>query len=162
MTSQIVIRSPTESNNRRQPLLPLNTSPLSPCVVLSPAHDKKVNVAECAGGTAAECAAVCCCCPLVLVEFLVLAVYKLPTGICRRIWRKRILRKKLKKSRMMNRQAIRDSARRSSIHCVDSELAKVAPKISIDGSPDVVDLEEEMWERFHNTGFGRSLSQRYF
>ncbi|GFQ07771.1 hypothetical protein PHJA_002921100, partial [Phtheirospermum japonicum] len=38
--------------------------------------------AEVAGGTAAECAAVCCCCPCGLVDLLVLAVYKLPAGLC--------------------------------------------------------------------------------
>ncbi|KAG6432742.1 hypothetical protein SASPL_104328 [Salvia splendens] len=37
------------------------------------------------GQTAGECAALCCCCPCAVVDVLVLAVYRLPTGI----WRKK-------------------------------------------------------------------------
>ncbi|KAL4576846.1 hypothetical protein LXL04_012946 [Taraxacum kok-saghyz] len=53
-------------------------------------------LAEVAGGTTAECAAVVCCFPCTVVHFLVLAVYKVPAGLCRKALRKK-RRRRLKK-----------------------------------------------------------------
>ncbi|PWA83441.1 2S globulin, Glycoside hydrolase, catalytic domain-containing protein [Artemisia annua] len=53
--------------------------------------------AEVAGGTTAECAAVCCCFPIGLVNLLVLAVYGVPAGLYRKALKKKRRRKMLKK-----------------------------------------------------------------
>lgn len=83
--------SPSRSH-RRQPLLQRSLSSPSPratCGGSTPA--------EFCGGTTASCAAVWCCCPCGLVNLLVLAIYKVPKGICRRAIRSR-RRKKLVKN----------------------------------------------------------------
>ncbi|KAL8543506.1 hypothetical protein ACS0TY_004160 [Phlomoides rotata] len=74
---------------------------------------RRVSMAEVAGGTSADCAAVCCCCPcgLVnlfvlavccccpcgLVNLFVLAVYKVPAGLCRKALRRKCHRRLMKK-----------------------------------------------------------------
>ncbi|EOA29516.1 hypothetical protein CARUB_v10014493mg [Capsella rubella] len=86
--------SPSRSH-RRQPLLQRSLSSPSPratCGGSTPA--------EFCGGTTASCAAVWCCCPCGLVNLLVLAIYKVPKGICRRAIRSR-RRKQLVKSGML-------------------------------------------------------------
>ncbi|KAJ8570594.1 hypothetical protein K7X08_037566 [Anisodus acutangulus] len=88
MTRPIIIRSPPSvlSLDKRQPLL-LSTNDSSSSrgggsVVW------KARFAEVAGGTTAECTAVACCCPCGIVNLLVLAVYKVPAGLCRKALRK--------------------------------------------------------------------------
>ena len=76
------IMSSQTIGRRRQPLL-TNQASLASC-----------QIAEVAGGTAAECAAVCCCCPCGLMNLLYLAIYKVPSTLCRRALR-RNHRKKL-------------------------------------------------------------------
>ncbi|CAN8259715.1 unnamed protein product [Cochlearia groenlandica] len=86
--------SPSRSH-RRQPLLQRSLSSPSPratCGGSTPA--------EFCGGTTASCAAVWCCCPCGLVNLFVLAVYKVPRGICRRAIRHR-RRKHLVKNGML-------------------------------------------------------------
>lgn len=162
MTGQIVIQSSPSLNNRRQPLL---------------SRENSLKVGELAGSAAAECAAVCCCCPCALMGCFVLTVYKVPFGICRRIWRNRISRKKNKKK---NKEIALLSCGEggggggggsSKVYCLNDNNAYISEiinakgfesvKVSIDGSAEVVDLDREMWEQFRNTGFWRSPSQRY-
>lgn len=54
---------------------------------------------EVAGGTTAECAAVCCC-PCALVHLAVLALVKLPAGLC-----KKALKKMKRKPQRRSKQA---------------------------------------------------------
>lgn len=71
--------SPSRSHHRIHPLLQRSLSSPSPnatCGGSTPA--------EFCGGTTASCAAVWCCCPCGIVNLVVLAVYKVPRGICRR------------------------------------------------------------------------------
>ncbi|KAK9289730.1 hypothetical protein L1049_007889 [Liquidambar formosana] len=149
MSRQIVLCPP--SVNRRQPLLTSQSSTGS------------VRFAEVAGGTTAECAAVCCCCPCGLVNLLVLAVYKLPAGLCRRALRKKRRQRLMKKGLLQQR-------RRCSCGCEEIELqihpvlAQPVPENKPakwdESEKEVMELEKEMWDRFYSTGFWRSPSQR--
>ncbi|KAF8088867.1 hypothetical protein N665_0528s0025 [Sinapis alba] len=85
--------SPSRSY-RRHPLLQRSLSSPSPTATCGGSTP-----AEFCGGTTASCAAVCCCCPCGLVNLLVLAIYKVPRGICRRALRIR-RRKQLVKNRI--------------------------------------------------------------
>ncbi|XP_010248041.1 PREDICTED: uncharacterized protein LOC104590965 [Nelumbo nucifera] len=111
--------------------------------------------AEIAGRTAADCAVICCCCPCGLVNLLVLAVYKVPTGLCRRALRKH---KKLKQRRRCS--CGRDETEMQ-IHRVSFEtlVADNSENSELIDDREVGQLEKEMLERFHNTGFWRSPSQ---
>lgn len=133
------------------------------------------NVGEVAGGTAANCVVVSCCCPCVLMECLILAVYRVPTILCRRI-----LRRKKQKIMMMNEKTMKNNNKKEVVEYAkeggssvgevynkgyvdevsDVDLKELEMiKVSIDGS--AVELDKQMWDRFHNTGFWRSPSQRY-
>lgn len=153
MTKQIVLRAPSSISldRRRQPLLSgQDTS--------SRGGVRKARFAEVAGGTAAECAAVCCCCPCGLVNLLVLAVYKLPAGLCRKALRR-------KRRRRINKKGIKqcDDNSELSIHPYNggaASLAVVDGGRSLESDKDVVALEKEMWSKFYGAGFWRSPSQR--
>ncbi|WMV56243.1 hypothetical protein MTR67_049628 [Solanum verrucosum] len=45
---------------------------------------------------------VCCCCPCTVLHFLLLALYKVPTGLCRKAWRNKKRKKVLKKKNNIN------------------------------------------------------------
>lgn len=82
MTRPIIIQSPPSSLSldKRQPLLSSqDSSPSSHGGGSSGRVVRKARLAEVAGGTTAECAAVACCCPCGIANLLVLAVYKVPT-----------------------------------------------------------------------------------
>ncbi|XP_043717557.1 uncharacterized protein LOC122665450 [Telopea speciosissima] len=151
MTRDIVIRHHS-LNQRNQPLLANQQS----------TKKKKLTFAEVAGGTAAECAAVCCCCPCGLVNLLVLAVYKLPAGLCKKAL-------KNKNSKSFNNGLL---PQRRKCNCECSETKTQVHPVSINSSPSdkpeqddqtekkVMELEKEMWDRFYSAGFWRSPSQR--
>ncbi|GAB4857189.1 hypothetical protein Ancab_015097 [Ancistrocladus abbreviatus] len=167
--NQIIIRP--SSVYRRQPLLKTQKSTSS---------SGSARIAEVAGGTAAECAAVCCC-PCGLVNLLVLAVYKVPAGLCRKVLRNRRRRRLIKKGPMPLPSTPASSRRqRSSGFCgcdepelhihpmslevvpetdaAGNELLVVAREVAME--KELVELEKEMWDRFYSTGFWRSPSQR--
>ncbi|KAK4272652.1 hypothetical protein QN277_021174 [Acacia crassicarpa] len=113
-------------------------------------------VGEVIGGTTAECAAICCCVPCAVANLLVLAIYKVPAGLCRRALRKR------------RKQIFAPRRRRCSCGCDDVEN-QIHPNCILDVSSleasrevdkELQRLEKEMWERFYGTGFWRSESQR--
>ncbi|KAJ0263830.1 hypothetical protein HA466_0022850 [Hirschfeldia incana] len=171
--------SPSRSH-RRHPLLQRSLSSPSPtCGGSTPA--------EFCGGTTASCAAVCCCCPCGLVNLLVLAIYKVPRGICRRALRIR-RRKQLVKSRVFpplpadGKQRVFQNSE-FAVHPVDSNDVsdedddddfldlKYFGKPAVGGvttedeetdedDEAVLALEKEMWNRFYGAGFWRSPSQR--
>lgn len=124
------------------------------------------NVGEVAGGTAANCAVVTCCCPCVMFECILLIVYKVPASIFRRIWRKkrqkRLIKKKVgflkeEESGCSSVGEVYDKRYVDEVSDVDLKEFEMI-KVSIDGS--AVELDKKMWDRFHNTGFWRSPSQR--
>ncbi|KAF5204768.1 Pollen preferential protein [Thalictrum thalictroides] len=148
MTRQIVLRAP--SSNRRQPLLTKNQPP--------PGNSR---FAEVVGGTTAECAAVCCCCPCGIVNLLVLAVYKLPAGLCRKALKKK-RRKRLMDAGLFPRKKTCTCGCQETefqIHPVSVDMIEVenAKKLN---DKEVMELEKEMWDKFYATGFWRSPSQR--
>ncbi|KAL0344866.1 UNVERIFIED_CONTAM: hypothetical protein Sradi_4317900 [Sesamum radiatum] len=124
-------------------------------------------LAEVAGGTAAECAAVCCCCPCGLVDLLVLAVYKVPAGLCRKALRKK-RRRKLMKMGMLPRRNCHCDEHELEIHPVTAPLSMVSSLESgvsslesgLDTDKDVIELDKEMLEKFFGGGFWRSSSRR--
>ncbi|KAK3040185.1 hypothetical protein RJ639_028435 [Escallonia herrerae] len=119
-----------EGFHRRQPLL------------LAKDGRNRNQIGEVAGGAAAECAAVCCCCPCAVVNLLVLAVYRVPVGLCRKAWRR--------KKRMVAREKKNSAAPKR--YESDREI----------GGAEADDLEEEegTWDRFYGAGFWRSPSDR--
>lgn len=152
-------------------------------LLLEVQHSSNNRFAEFAGGTTAECAAVCCCFPFGLVNLLVLAVYGVPAGLYRKALRKKRRRKLLKKGLLVE---VRDtdgdvdesSNDRSScdgaelliyqaIGCNAEELLIGSPVAEerfvmkpMEVDNDVIELENEMWDKFYGTGFWRSASQR--
>ena len=160
MSKQIIVRHP--SSNRRQPLLKTQASSGSS------------RLAEVAGGTTAECAAVCCCCPCGLVNLLVLAIYKVPAGLCRRAMR----RKRCRQMKNNGLPPVANRRRRCSCGCDETELqihpvsmmmdndvvsssSEFKSQVSsVESDKEVEELEKEMWDRFYSTGFWRSPSQR--
>ncbi|GAB2272601.1 hypothetical protein Dimus_007423 [Dionaea muscipula] len=107
----IIIRSPP-SMHRRQPLLSTHKS----------SSTGSQRFAEVAGGTAAECAAVCCCCPCGIVDLLVLAVYKVPAGLCRKALRSRRRRRLIKKGSVPLPLPLPSSSSSSSSSSLSSSL----------------------------------------
>ncbi|VFR02997.1 unnamed protein product [Cuscuta campestris] len=108
---------------------------------------------EFAGSTAAECATVCCCCPCAALDFLVLALYKVPAGLCRKAWRRNKRKRLLIKRRKM--QASEGASTASSPAGAETE--------EMYGSHEEANSDEfetEMWGRFYRGGFWRSTSER--
>ncbi|XP_031477440.1 uncharacterized protein LOC116248659 [Nymphaea colorata] len=116
--------------------------------------------AEVAGGTTAECVAVCCCCPCGLVNLLVLAVVKLPVGLCRRALKKK------KKRRITGKKKPGLLQERKREDLVLSQVHPVPPKSSVPGAlphqlpkTDVSPMDDEAWVKLY-TGFWRNPSER--
>lgn len=115
-------------------------------------------VAEVVGGTTAECAAICCCCPCGLVNLLVLAVYKVPAGLCRKALRRKRRRKLMKKGLLPPRKSCNDVEFLQLHHFSGPQLKEEVN--SLERDKDVVELEKEMWDKFYSAGFWRSPSQK--
>ncbi|XP_030531858.1 uncharacterized protein LOC115741950 [Rhodamnia argentea] len=169
MTRQIMLRPPSAS--RREPLLKASksTSSSSSSSISSGSScgGGSVRFAEVAGGTAAECAVVCCCCPCGIANLILLAVYKVPAGLCRRAWRK------TRRQRLIKKGLLSAKGRRLTCGCEEKELqihpfevneamAEMKRPAAEDEEVEkqVAKLEKEMLERFYGTGFWRSPSQR--
>lgn len=147
---------------------------LDPDETSSSRGSHRSRLAEVAGGTTAECAAVVCCFPCTVVNFLVLAVYKVPAGLCRKALRKKRRRRLLKKgmlipastrggggggvSEMNGGHRISIDGTEFSLHPAVAAVA--AERFMMNSDEDFIELEKEMWEKFYGTGFWRSLSQR--
>ncbi|KAL6508429.1 hypothetical protein OROHE_021562 [Orobanche hederae] len=149
MTRQIVLRPAAD---RGQPLL--ESSDCS-----SRGGVRNARIAEVAGGTTAECAAVCCCCPCGLVNLLVLGVCRLPAGLYRKALRKKRRRRLLKMGMMPPRECGCDE-KELQIHCVAPPAAMVSVLELTPGNEEVAELDKEMTEKFYEGGFWRSSSSR--
>lgn len=157
--------TPSLSLRKRQPLLRSTLSSSTSDVSSYSYSSNYSSFAEVAGGTTAECAAVCCCCPCGLANLLFLTIYKLPAGLCRRVLRRKRREQLLKKGLLLPR------SRRCKCGCDDTELhihpMSVYHKSDEEdeaekekGRKEMVKLEKVMWETFYGTGFWRSPSQR--
>ncbi|KAH9699347.1 hypothetical protein WN944_027394 [Citrus x changshan-huyou] len=151
MAGQGLIRSPSLTQ-RRQPLLAKN------------GQERRGNkFGEFVGGTTAECAAVCCCCPCTVMNLLVLAVYKVPAGLCKKAWRKqrkrhRIARRKQVGGLLMGPTTGGPNAEEK---VAQTEELLVAAADQQEGEDEkAAELEKAMWDRFHGAGFWRSPSQK--
>ncbi|XP_041997077.1 uncharacterized protein LOC121747148 [Salvia splendens] len=146
---QIALRPSSLLVTRRQPLLE----------AYAPQDRLTARLAEVVGGTTAECAAVCCCCPCGLVNLLVLAVCKVPAGLCRKaLGRKR-------RRRLMKMGLRPAAAAKCTCDEKDFEIRPVlvpAPDLFESGpeSMEVIELDKEMFARFYAGGFWRSSSAR--
>ncbi|XP_022153857.1 uncharacterized protein LOC111021273 [Momordica charantia] len=136
MNQTVHLRSPP--GTRQQPLLTEQSTNKK---------NEKRRLAEVAGGTAAECAAICCCFPCTLMNLLILTVYKLPVGLCKKVWNKKLAKRrriaKKNKALLQHRPPADDTFPPS---CLSSEDVELEEKI--------------MWDRFYGTGFWRTPSQR--
>ncbi|CAI0541688.1 unnamed protein product [Linum tenue] len=125
---------------------------------------------EVAGGAAAECVAVCCCCPCTLMNIVVLAVYKVPAGLCRKARKRqqRLRRMKLQQSQhgllapttSSSGGRSREELEREIRELVERAAAAAEDVGGAETTAEAEDLEKEMWDRFYGTGFWRSPSQR--
>ncbi|KAJ6425691.1 hypothetical protein OIU84_026297 [Salix udensis] len=120
---------------------------------------------ELAGGTTAECAAIFCCCPCGLINLLVLAIYKIPAGICRRALKRKRRKKLIKKGLLppQGRYGCGCDDPEVDIHpmaCVEDSLREFNGEEAVKKEEAMRRLEKEMWETFYGTGFWRSPSQR--
>ncbi|KAK7284752.1 hypothetical protein RJT34_19505 [Clitoria ternatea] len=155
MSKTIVLRSAAPSN-RRQPLLQQQSS-----------ASAMTRVGEVVGSTAAECVAVCCCFPCGLANFLLLAIYKVPAGLCQRMLKNRRRRKMIKEG------LLKPTRSQCSCGCCDDvNGTRIYPMCANDAydikrlcapqpdNDDALALEKEMWDKFYSTGFWRSSSRR--
>ncbi|TKY53196.1 hypothetical protein E2542_SST24720 [Spatholobus suberectus] len=156
MSKKVVL--PTASSHRRQPLLQQSGSYCKAGTT---------RLGEAVGGTAA----VCCCCSFGLANIVYLAVYKVPASLCQKA-----LQRKRRKRRLRSTKGGVDPPRRrcSCGSCDDiigagrvyplcgddDDVAALRSRSSVEKDKEVVELENEMWERFYSTGFWRSPSQR--
>lgn len=162
MNREVLLRS-TPVHRRQQPLL----TDKARVAKTEPKPNRRLG--EVAGGTAAECAAVCCCCPCTVMNLVILAVYKVPAGLCRKAWnknkRQRLARRKNKKTAGFLQQG---SASAAEAGPTREELTAEMNKLSLvetnnvvgDGGKEAIDKEKEMWDQFFGGGFWRSPSQR--
>ncbi|XP_008449841.1 uncharacterized protein LOC103491601 [Cucumis melo] len=144
MNQGVLLRSPP--GTRQQPLL----------------RDKSGNIvkekrrfAEVAGGTAAECAAICCCFPCSMMNLLILTVYKVPVGLCKKVWNKRGKRREIAKK---NAGAVVGGKEWGNDDREKEDWGESLPSSYL--SSEDMELEKEMWERFYGNGFLRTPSQR--
>ncbi|KAG9147958.1 hypothetical protein Leryth_003549 [Lithospermum erythrorhizon] len=113
---------------------------------------EKVNGCSKAGEAVGGTAALICCFPCAVINLVVLAVYKVPSGLCKRAWRRK---KRSKRRRLLKK-------RNSNSASFDGEGGnwKIGMGLSSDEDDDEGDkLEEEMWGEFYR-GFWRSPSQK--
>ncbi|KAB2065682.1 hypothetical protein ERO13_A09G100800v2 [Gossypium hirsutum] len=136
MTLQVLSRSPPVRHKR----------PCSPDDLKT--ERKGRNYGGMVGGSAAECTAVCCCFPLTIMELLVLGLYKVPTGLC-----KKACRRKKGKSKSHGFHPT------SSSEDQDTELHQMVGNAD-DGSRVTVDSEDKKSDRFFGTGFWRDPSEK--
>ncbi|PKA50899.1 hypothetical protein AXF42_Ash007554 [Apostasia shenzhenica] len=143
-------------------------------VILRGTSKQSARFAEVAGRTIAECAAICCCCPCGIVNLVILAVVRLPAGLCRRALRKRTLRRSSKKSSALIGSTSSSGSGTSGSSKTGSSIDENFPEfcrmgvVMVVGDPwparspstELIQLEKEVWSNFYGCGFWRSPSQR--
>ncbi|KAK4339187.1 hypothetical protein RND71_040649 [Anisodus tanguticus] len=152
MNSPAITTGPTGSStvHRRQPLLRTTTTTTPTAIT------PRKSAGEVAGRTAAECATVCCCFPCTMMHFLILAVYKVPTGLCRKMWRKNKQKKRLLNNKTKNEcKCGHDGGTGDGEESVNIDACAGAG-----GKPVSAGSETEMWGRFYGGGFWRNTSQK--
>ncbi|KAL7174534.1 hypothetical protein ACSBR2_033722 [Camellia fascicularis] len=126
---------------------------------------KDHRVGEVAGRTTADLAAVCCCCPCTVMNLVVLAVYKVPIGLCRKALKKK---KKKERERLIKQKNAMFSQPNKIVHTPGFDdddwdrhrFQSDAQEVSCKDPTVAVDFDMEMSNRFYGAGFWRSPSQR--
>ena len=157
-------------NHRQQVLLTpqpstSSISSSSTSTSTSSSSSRSSRLAEVVGSTAAECTAICCCCPCSVVNLVYMAVYKVPSGLCRRVMRKK------KRQQLIKKGLLPPQRRQCTCGCDETEIQihpaamnglndmdKKEEEEEDESKSEVMKLEKEMWERFCSTGFWRSPS----
>lgn len=116
-----------------------------------------------AGGTTADITAVACA-PLGIADLVVLAVYKVPTGLCRKAMRQKRRRRLMKKGSLLLPLAGHDQTCDCG-YCdgMESDIQTGDPVImaeAMEKDEDMMQLEKEMWDKFYGAGFWRSSSSK--
>ncbi|KAK4281752.1 hypothetical protein QN277_013208 [Acacia crassicarpa] len=146
------IKHQQASSSRRQHLLRTHS-----------AASGSARFGEVVGGTLAECAVVCCCCPCGLINLLVLALYKVPAGLCRRAMRNK-RRRKVPSKGLLPRCKCECEEVETPVHPIgggeDSLSDLIESRKSEELNKEAMELEKEMWDMFYSTGFWRSCSTR--
>ncbi|KAG8644152.1 uncharacterized protein LOC110617251 [Manihot esculenta] len=159
MTPEVRFRSPSPNGKSRSSLEEKPTD-----LKTTTNGEKSVKIkrfGEVAGGTAAECAAVCCCCPCTLMNLLVLAIFKMPACICRKAKKRHRLGRKQRSLLVHAGRDDRDGGElEGELQAKEKQKATGVGDDDDDGKTAAVDLEKEMLDRFYATGFWRSPSQR--
>ncbi|XP_058106751.1 uncharacterized protein LOC131250149 [Magnolia sinica] len=143
VSHQITVGTKPESVHQRQSLQLKKSQ--------SNSQTMSCNFAEVAGGTTAECAVVVCCCPCTVVDLLVLAVVKLPAGLCRRALRKKVHKRRIG---LLQPKRFEDEDMYVGMCVTAGTWPEKSPATAVS------EMEEEMWNTFFNTGFWRSPSAR--
>lgn len=125
---------------------------------------RQLRFAEIAGGTTAECVAICCCCPCSVFSILVLLALRLPAGLCRRALRKRILLRRAKKRAALVGAGSGGSAQIGAAAAAEGEPDDFAAMKLVmlvrnewpELSPEADVRELEVWSEFSGGGFWRS------
>ncbi|KAF8655654.1 hypothetical protein HU200_060972 [Digitaria exilis] len=146
------------------------------------AREPQPRCGEVAGGTAAECAAVCCCFPCAVVELVVLAAVRVPAALCRRALRALRRRRRAARAEKARKKEMDDliavDASSSSFCSPMARAVKAAAKNKNGDSmdfchwpptsaaaagnkhDDLAEAEKAVWASFQGAGFWRSPSQR--
>jgi len=124
--------------------------------------NERVRFVEVAGGATAECAAVCCC-PCALVNLAVLALVKLPAGLCKKAVKKMKRKRKGRSNRAQGKGSCKEetnlelessvSSSQSGMLSTGNENGLVMDHVSISN--------EEFWEEVTGksyVGFWRNHS----
>ncbi|XP_073131431.1 uncharacterized protein [Henckelia pumila] len=95
---------------------------------------------------------------IVKIHLVILALYRLPTGLCKKAWRRRkrhaLLKNKKKRMNSMEKENQRKD-NSFGFYTYDSD----GDEESTDQS-DAVEWDSEVWDHFYGYGFWRSASQR--
>ncbi|KAJ9554855.1 hypothetical protein OSB04_009469 [Centaurea solstitialis] len=121
------------------------------------------HVGEVVGGTTAEMAAVCCCFPCSVVDLMILTMYKVPTGLYRNVMRRRHQQQQpsltMKRSDSVSSMESIEDTQLAMHPAVIAAMERFMRPPEVD--KDFMELENEMWAKFHDGGFWRSPSGRF-
>ncbi|KAI4322502.1 hypothetical protein L6164_022191 [Bauhinia variegata] len=124
---------------------------------------EKRGVGEVAGGATAECVAVCCCFPCAVMDMVVLAVYKVPAGLCKKAIHKSNRQRSLKNNENSSNTVLLQRARNPSDEIVKTTLEEHLSKADMpkkgDEATEQCDMEKELHAQFNGTGFWRGPSR---
>ncbi|KAI9073010.1 hypothetical protein K1719_044677 [Acacia pycnantha] len=127
---------------------------------------RRCGAGEVAGGTAAECTAIFCCLPCTVMDMVVLVVYKVPAGLCRKAihtYKGKPQPRTLKKEEdvLLNERSGAKCRPNSFLGTtLEDHLAAEAEKENLKDVSEFGKRDEQNGAPFNVTGFWRSHSQK--